>query len=249
MDHVIVKELIDKFMDIKSRGWICSTRPNHTGIGKTFEDLLGKKEDNLSQPDYKGIEIKTKRQFSNSYTSLITKSPEGNGKNQNTRLRLTYGHIETDGKHQTLHTSLFANRKTIFFNTYQFKIDVNRQEEKVYIEVYDMNDKLLEKEVHWKFSVMKDKLMKKLKKMALIYGDSKKIDHTEYFKFEKIEVYDFINFEKFLSALEAGKIMIDLRIGYYKSGKNFGKTHDHGTGFRIKATDMLELFTLIGEKE
>ncbi len=32
--------------------------------------------------------------------------------------------------------------------------------------------------------------------------------------------------------------MVDIRIGSYKSGKNKGKTHDHGTGFRIKPSDL-----------
>ena len=249
MNDKIVEELINKYIDIKNRGWICSTRSHNTGIGKTFEELIRKKEDNLSEPDYKGIEIKTKRQFSNSYTTLITKSPEGNESNQNTRLRLTYGHIEINNNQQTLHASVFANRKTVYFNTYQFKIDVDRQNEKIFLEVYDMDNNLLEKEVYWKFSVLKKKLIQKLKRMALIHGNSKKIDNTEYFEFKKIQVYDFTDFEKFLKAIEKGKIMIDLRIGYYKSGKNIGKTHDHGTGFRIKASDILELFTLIEEKE
>ena len=37
--------------------------------------------------------------------------------------------------------------------------------------------------------------------------------------------------------------MIDIRIGSYKSGKNLGKTHDHGTGFRIKPEDLKNLYS------
>ena len=44
------------------------------------------------------------------------------------------------------------------------------------------------------------------------------------------------------SLLEEGKIYVDLRIGQYHDGKNKGKTHDHGTGFRIKESDQPLLF-------
>ena len=41
---------------------------------------------------------------------------------------------------------------------------------------------------------------------------------------------------------ETGKIYVDLRIGQYHNGKNKGKTHDHGTGFRIREIDQPLLF-------
>ena len=47
---------------------------------------------------------------------------------------------------------------------------------------------------------------------------------------------------KFKSAVESDKLKIDIRIGVYRSGKNKGKYHDHGTGFRINKRDFLLLF-------
>ena len=45
-----------------------------------------------------------------------------------------------------------------------------------------------------------------------------------------------------LSLLEKGKVYVDLRIGQYHSGPNMGKTHDHGTAFRIREEDQHLLF-------
>ena len=53
-----------------------------------------------------------------------------------------------------------------------------------------------------------------------------------------------MNFDKFLKAVVDGKIMLDIRIGVYKSGQHFGKTHDHGTGFRIKESDLEYLYDI-----
>ena len=47
---------------------------------------------------------------------------------------------------------------------------------------------------------------------------------------------------KFKSAVENDKLKIDIRIGSYRSGKNTGKYHDHGTAFRINKRDFMELF-------
>ena len=53
-----------KFLTIKKQGWIKSMREGATGVGYTFETLLGKQEDYFPIPDYEGIEIKTMRYFS-----------------------------------------------------------------------------------------------------------------------------------------------------------------------------------------
>ena len=42
--------------------------------------------------------------------------------------------------------------------------------------------------------------------------------------------------------LEEGLIMYDVRIGAYKTGIKKGKTHDHGSGFRIKRENMHILY-------
>lgn len=36
--------------------------------------------------------------------------------------------------------------------------------------------------------------------------------------------------------------MYDIRIGSYKSGKNYGKAYDHGSGFRIMEPNVRLLF-------
>lgn len=56
----ILEELLAKFDQIKGLGWIDALRSGDTGIGYTFESLLGIVENNDKRADFKGIEIKTK---------------------------------------------------------------------------------------------------------------------------------------------------------------------------------------------
>ena len=59
-------------------------------------------------------------------------------------------------------------------------------------------------------------------------------------EFHFVEAYEVSGFdyEAMISLLEEGKIFVDLRIGQYSDGR----THDHGTGFRIREIDQPLLF-------
>ena len=48
--------------------------------------------------------------------------------------------------------------------------------------------------------------------------------------------------ENLLKMIDEGDIMYDIRIGSYKSGRNIGKPHDHGSGFRIKEYNICKLY-------
>ena len=74
--------------------------------------------------------------------------------------------------------------------------------------------------------------------MVYAKADSKGSGAAEEFKF--IEAYEAsgFDFNTFNNLLRQGKIFVDLRIGQYPDGR----THDHGTGFRIREADEHLLF-------
>lgn len=55
-----LEELLAKFDRVKELGWVDALRGGDTGIGYTFESLLGIQENNEQVADFKGIEIKCK---------------------------------------------------------------------------------------------------------------------------------------------------------------------------------------------
>lgn len=56
-----LQELLGRFDEVHKRGWVDSLREGDTGIGYTFETLIGVKENNDKKADFNGIEIKCKR--------------------------------------------------------------------------------------------------------------------------------------------------------------------------------------------
>lgn len=237
-------KIIKRFNDVKALGYVKSHRKNNTGIGKTFEDYIGVVENNIDKPDLFGYEIKSHREESASYITLFTKSPNFPSK-ANTYLCDKFGTpYENNADMKKLHTSMFADRYNSYMGKYAFKLLNDKNAQVVKIGVYNLRTKrLIDDKVGYTYECLRNILKNKLKDLFYVGAERKSKNGEEYFYFNKAEIYSNPAFEKFLSLLEKGKIMYDIRIGSYKSGKNMGKPHDHGSGFRILESDLKLLYS------
>ncbi|MCH3923438.1 MAG: MvaI/BcnI family restriction endonuclease [Bacteroidales bacterium] len=247
MNNNAITTLKQKFNEIKKRGFIETQRKNNEsgGIGNTLEDLLGIKENNLNEADFKGIEIKSHRYLNSSVISLFTVAPS-QPKSANAILREKYGEVRDTSGIKMLYASIFGNRQSLVYNKYDMKLNVDRTSKKVYLEITDISNNTIDNTTYWDF----DKLMQysnKISKLLLFTAKTKKCDNKEFFYYENATFYYNFNFDYFLKAIEEGKIQFDIRIGYYSSGKNIGKTHDHGNGFRISKYKFNSLFDTVEE--
>lgn len=240
------EELKKLFNKIKNMGWIESHRKGNTGIGKTLEDLLDKKEDNFALPDFKDIEIKSQRNATNSMITLFTKSPDYPIA-VNTFLRETFGNISNKyNNKKILHTTINAKNFNTHISGNNFKILIDRDLKRLVLQVENnITKEIIYENAYWSFDNIQYALEHKLKYIAIVNADEKNKDSKNYFKFTKIIFIHGITLDKFLEALENGDIFVDIRIGVYNSGKAKGKTHDHGTGFRIKLDKLLKYANVI----
>ncbi len=243
------QELVDLFYSIKKLGWIETKRHGDQCLGNAFEDLIGKKEDNKPEADFKGIELKSHRIITSSLMSLFSKSPSS-PKGVNTYLRESYGVIEPDSGKKVLNTTVSGNKFNSHRGGHCFKVNVDRASKKLRLVVKrTVDDVILESEsigknVYWDFSVLENALSKKLNKIAILYGEEKDEGGYHFVRYEQMVILEGLTIEKMLSAIENGDLFIDIRIGVYASGKNKGKTHDHGTGFRIILQKLLTYGTI-----
>jgi hypothetical protein len=238
--------IIKEFRRIKKLGFVKSRRRSNTGIGKTFEDYIGVEENNIDKPDFAGYEIKAHRDISSSYVTLFTKAPSF-PKGANAYLKDTYGTpYENNPKLKRIHTSLFATQANSYGNKYAFKLINDRQEKKLYIGVYSLKSKkLIDISCGYTYEDLKKVLNRKLKSLFYVVANTKTDSKgKESFHFTKAYIYETPSFTKFLNMIDKGFIMYDIRIGSYKSGKNIGKTHDHGSGFRILEKNLKKLYSV-----
>ena len=234
---ITLNDFIEEFEKVKAMGWIRTHRAGPTGIGKTLEDLLGIPENNLDEPDFGDYELKSCRIDSNSMLTMFTRAPEP--RRANTYLRMKYGYSSNayDNDEKVLHSTLSADRFTPVADT-GHKLKISCAADGIYIECEDGVENIF-----WSREALKACFEKKYKnKFVYAKALSRGEGTNEEFKF--IEAYEVSGFDydAFISLLEEGKIYVDLRIGQYHHGRNKGKTHDHGTGFRIKENDQHLLF-------
>lgn len=239
-----IENFCRKFIEIGKLGWIKSVCGGNNGVGLTFETLLGISKNELEIPDYNGIEIKTKRKNSNSYITLFSSKPEGNFYHEAQRIKDAYGYPHRKfNEFKVLNNSVFANKFNKIGCKYYFKLYVNREKQKIFLYIYDINYKLIENTVYWDFDILKEKLQRKLKKLALIKSFSKKNNGVEYFKYYDLKIYLLKEFETFIELIEGGFIRINFKLNINTVGEKIGKIHDHGTSFDILEQDILKLYS------
>lgn len=237
------ENIIKRFKDIKSLGFVKSNRRSNTGIGKTFEDYMGIVENNLNEPDLFGYEIKSHREESTSYVTLFTKSPDFPRK-ANNFLNTNFGTPYEDNSNlNRLHTSLFANKFNSLNDKYAFKLINDAQNRTIRIGIFDLNTKqCINNDVGYTYDEIETNLRNKLKNLFYVSAKREFRDNNEYFFFNKAEIYTNPSLARFLDLLNKGLIMFDIRIGSYKSGNNIGRTHDHGSAFRIINSNIKLLY-------
>lgn len=246
MEDKIIDSFRKDFLSIKQKGWVLSKRKHDTGIGKTFEDLIGIHENNNFLADYKDVlELKSKRELSESMVTLFTKAPSY-PKKVNSVLRKKYGQPDEKADNmKILHTTISANKFNTFANKFGFKLEVDEKQQKIFITIKNLqSDKIEDVEIYYDFEDAKNIIEKKCKYIAYISAETKKENRREYFKFTKAVLLSGLTFEKFIEFIKKGIIVYDIRLGVYRSGKDKGKTHDHGSGFRILKNNLSKVFNI-----
>ncbi|MBI4712618.1 MAG: MvaI/BcnI restriction endonuclease family protein [Planctomycetes bacterium] len=245
------EELIGKLKSICSQGWLKSVKkPSNAGaVGNTLEKILGIKENNLPIPNAAEWELKAQRKNTTSLTTLrhIESSPKA-VKFVSSILLPKYGWAhKTIPKEMSFRSTTAGDRYT----DRGFKIVVDRKQQKV---LFDFNYQKVDKERHsewlksvvkrvglgqidpqpyWGFNDLKYLIGSKLKNTFYLIADSKKEGGKEWFKYEQILMLRDFDFDKFLTCLEQGIILIDFDARTH---------HNHGTKFRIKQDNWPALY-------
>lgn len=235
-----IETLMNEFKKIRAMGYVKSSRNGVTGVGKTFEDLLNKKEDRLNLPDYLGIEIKTKLAYSKSYTTLFNKTLDGILVSQN--LCQKYGYPDKEFKNKKILNISINAQQSLVANHYYFSLMVDYEKEKIILIIKDKKGNLLENNACWSFNLLKEAVYTKLKYVALVYAWPTTRKNETYYKYYQIKFYELKGFNEFLKLVEKGIIRVSIKVGIYKRGPKLGLYHDRGTSFELKDNDFYQLF-------
>ncbi len=240
------QELKKKFNIIKNEGFIKGIKQKSFGnSGLTFENLIGKDNDELQFADYKGVEIKvkSKNRSNYGYIALFSLVPSNCFGIELKKLRENYGYYDKDFPSvKVLTSSIFANICLKQKSNYFFKLYVKYCEKRLYLYIYDDKNNLVNKDIYWDFKDIIKTLKNKMFYLALVKYDTKIVNKIKYFNYTSINFYKFKGIDDFFNLLENGLIRVYICLGVYKSGNKIGLEHDHGICFEIKEYNLLKLY-------
>lgn len=229
--------------NIIKQGWVEYSTSNTGNIGLLFERLLGLTNHNFPIPDYEEIEIKTKIKNTIPKISLFNATPDS-CIYPIQRLHAMYGYPDHNNPNfKVFQLSFYVNRITYVNENIYAKLYIDKKSEQVILNFYDKNDILIDCDIAWSFTMLKEKLNIKLKYLFLMYAERKKLKNKCYCRYTHYQFFSYKGFDSFLSALEKGYMRINFTIGIFKSGKRCGQIHDHGTSFDLDTHYIREMFT------
>jgi len=210
-----------KIPEVERMGFVEALKGSDTGIGFTYETLLGIPENNRKGPDftYLGdeVELKTQRRGTSANLTLFTKEPSIRDI-KDVPLMQKYGYQDKSGRLGLKPDCMFGQ-----FNPQNLSLTINE----------DDSISLIDKEGYKPWTWIPEDISSKFNFLLLAFADSKKENKKEYFHFN--EAYYLKNFEKkkFLELIKNKKIVINLRMHQ----KTSGGSRNHGTGFRINSIE------------
>lgn len=245
--NTVETELLELFNTHKDYA-ILSNRNGPTGIGKTFEDLLGKKEDNLSLPDFKGlIELKARDMESSSMINLFTKSPDYLPASAasfldykvNSYLLRNYGYIGEKGEKRLCAT--LSAKEAVYpkGGLFGFALEIDDVNKFIHIVVIDRKTgKEVFKDAGWTYDMLLDTTKKKLQSLALISAQKKVIDGKTYYVYRHLDMIDGLDNAGLIDMIKKDIVRIDLRMKMREDDT----VRDHGTGFRIRNKNLISVY-------
>lgn len=218
-------ELIEELANIHSAGYFKSLKSGDTGIGFTFETLLGIEANPTKAPDYKGIEIKTsrsarvkdKRRVSTGKQTLFSLIPNWGMLGDRRNLVETYGYEDIERERKGIYCTIKVKP-----NSYGFYLEV--REGNIYVMKEGEEVVVYEKER------LKEALFNKHKESFFVTAHAvKDKNKEEWFRYDSAIYCSEVSFKGFIELIEQNLLGVDFAINI----KN-GRVRDHGFLWRIE---------------
>ena len=211
METSVSQELLGLIRN-KMSDWIPSDIMADTGIGRTVEKVLGIPMNASTQPDYKGIELKSKRERSQVRNNLFTQAPlwELSRLKSGKDIVDRYGYVPQGYEHKTLHVTLSA----LHPNTQGLGLNVDFSKNLLEANEYEKQGvngvfKKIDNVSVWQLMDLHQRLLTKHSETFWIDVDTKFRNNKEFFRVTTIEHTKKPIPSQFDTLLEQGKITVD----------------------------------------
>ena len=230
MTDMTIETLKIKLKEVERLKFVPTHRAGDTGIGKTLEDLLGIKENNIPLCDIgKEAELKAYRKDATSMLTLFTLEPKPTGGDRDRFLLDNFGYKKRkNGRSKELHSTVCSSS----CNNQDLKLEILDDKINVFGGGRDLK-------IYWDFAILEKKFKDKLPALVYVLADRQMINDKEHFHFNEVYLLSGFDFESFKQMVRNDHIVVDFRM-YYRPN---GSVRNHGTGFRVKIKKLYDCFT------
>ena len=121
--------------------------------------------------------------------------------------------------------------KKIKINDFYFKLAPEFEEDRLYLKVYDENERFLESDAYINFSTIIERVKLKLNTLAAVYASKRIINTEQYFRYYKIIIYKLKTPEIFLDLIARNKITVSIIGRVSRSGTEEGRQRNKNLTF------------------
>ncbi len=229
----VAKELLSKLRDIHRRGFIPTRTQGDPGVGDTLEFQLGIKKNPKRTPDYKGIELKAKRESSTSSKfTLLNRVPDW----ERSRFRSEKEVVENFGYVKNGVKRLYCDVSAVAVNPQGLYLELT--DDAVDLWQKAKRDDYTGDVVVWAMKTLRDAILEKHHETFWITASSCFIEGVEHFQYNSVRHTMNPRVELLDTLIEEGKLIY----GWTAKIKSNGKVKDHGSEFRMKKKDLKLLF-------
>ena len=229
-----LNDLLVRFDKVAAMQWVDSMRTGSSGIGYTFETLIGIEENNDTTADFRGIEIKCKHARvgtrSPSKINLFQQAPSWcRALSAIDRIR-AFGSLAENGLHQCYS---------------QVSTTANNLDLQLMVRHIDQQVALLKMSVDegfWAFETLKKRLLEKHSRAVFVKArTSVSKSGLERFWYEELVYCETPSIAKFIHLVERRDIVFEFTM----SEKEGGKVRNHGYPWRLARENLLsDLFAV-----
>lgn len=236
-----LEELVSMLKDINDRGYIQTMRDGDTGVGFTFESLIGIAANSDKTPDYKGIEVKSsrstrpkdRRKVSTGKQTLFSLVPNWGIVGNRKGLIEQYGHEDVVRDRLGLYCTI-----KVVPNSYGWHLEISEADKRVYV----CNDG--KRVVYYEMEDLRSALESKHKESFFVTAHARNnLYGKEEFLYDSAIYCNRVSFEELLNLIKENVAGLDFAIHL----KN-GKVRDHGFLWRLENRKYLfRLFNSVQE--
>lgn len=219
--------LLGKFDEVKKLGWVDSLRSGDTGIGYTFETLIGVEENNSREADYQGIEIKCKQTKADSARggkiNLFQQVPEWAQRLSGMERLKLIGKQESDGTY-SCHSQV-----TVLPNNLGLRLALKEIDRRI--------DLLKDSEAvgYWLYDVLQKRLFEKHSRAVFIKASVRNGKDKIQFKYDELIYCERPSIERFIDLVRTRDIVFE-----FVMAERSGKVRNHGYPWRLGHDELLD---------